>query len=38
MAGGGYVGPGGSPDRADACVWAMSALMRPKAEPKIRAL
>ena len=26
-AGGGYEGPGRSPDRADALVWAMSALM-----------
>ncbi|RYY47834.1 MAG: ATP-binding protein [Sphingomonadales bacterium] len=25
--GGGYQGPGRSPDRADACVWALSALM-----------
>lgn len=24
---GGYAGPGGSPDRADACVWALSELM-----------
>ncbi|MDO7834922.1 terminase family protein [Sphingobium sp. HBC34] len=27
LAGGGYVGPGRSPDRADALVWAMSELM-----------
>ena len=27
LAGGGYEGPGGSPDRADALVWAMSELM-----------
>ena len=27
QAGGGYEGPGRSPDRADACVWALSALM-----------
>lgn len=27
MAGGGYAGPGRSPDRADALVWAVSALM-----------
>ena len=27
IAGGGYVGPGRSPDRADALVWAMSELM-----------
>jgi len=24
--GGGYAGPGKSPDRADACVWALTAL------------
>ena len=38
--GGGYQGPGHSPDRADAMVWAMTALMlRPKrAEPHIRML
>ena len=27
LIGGGYAGPGKSPDRADACVWAMTALM-----------
>lgn len=27
VAGGGYAGPGRSPDRADACVWALSELM-----------
>ncbi len=27
VAGGGYEGPGTSPDRADACVWALWALM-----------
>ena len=27
IAGGGYEGPGRSPDRADACVWALTALM-----------
>ena len=27
QAGGGYDGPGGSPDRADACVWALSELL-----------
>jgi phage terminase large subunit-like protein len=36
--GGGYEGPGRSPDRADAMVWAMSELMRPRAEPRIRRL
>src|SRR3546814_15011668 len=25
--GGGYAGPGRSPDRADACVWARAALL-----------
>ncbi len=25
--GGGYAGPSGSPDRADACVWALAALL-----------
>ena len=36
--GGGYQGPGRSPDRADAMVWAMSELARPRAEPRIRSL
>jgi phage terminase large subunit-like protein len=27
LAGGGYEGPGRSPDRADACVWALTELM-----------
>lgn len=27
IAGGSYEGPGRSPDRADACVWALSELM-----------
>ena len=27
QAGGGYEGPGRSPDRADACVWALTALL-----------
>jgi phage terminase large subunit-like protein len=36
--GGGYQGPGQSPDRADACVWAMTALMTPLAEPRVRSL
>jgi phage terminase large subunit-like protein len=38
MVGGDYVGPGRSPDRADAMVWAMSALMRPRAAPRIKML
>jgi phage terminase large subunit-like protein len=38
--GGGYEGPGRSPDRADAMVWAMTELMLGKArvEPGIRRL
>lgn len=33
----GYQGPGGSPDRADAMVWALWALLlAPKAEPRVR--
>ena len=39
QAGGGYAGPTRSPDRADACVWALSELARPRAAvPRIRAL
>jgi phage terminase large subunit-like protein len=40
QAGGGYEGPGRSPDRADAMVWAMTELMlgRKRAEPRIRML
>jgi phage terminase large subunit-like protein len=38
-AGGGYEGPGRSPDRADAMVWAMSELIEPpRAEPRVRRL
>jgi phage terminase large subunit-like protein len=33
LIGGGYAGPGRSPDRADACVWAMMALMKQRSEP-----
>jgi phage terminase large subunit-like protein len=33
LIGGGYAGPGRSPDRADACVWAMTALMKLRNEP-----
>jgi hypothetical protein len=37
QAGGGYEGPGRSPDRADALVWAMQALMLGKqAAPSVR--
>ncbi|WP_126172185.1 DNA-packaging protein [Altericroceibacterium xinjiangense] len=36
MAAGGYEGPGGSPDRADALVWAMTELMlKPAASPRV---
>ena len=37
---GGYHGPGASPDRADAMVWALTELMlgRPRAEPRVTAL
>ena len=35
-AGGGYAGPGHSPDRADAMVWAMTELMRPLSAPRVR--
>ncbi|TMJ19968.1 MAG: ATP-binding protein [Alphaproteobacteria bacterium] len=37
-AGGGYFGPRDSPDRADAMVWALTELFRPKREPRIRVL
>lgn len=33
-----FFGPGMSPDRADAMVWAMTALMAPAAEPRVRGL
>ena len=40
MAGGGYQGPGRSPDRADALVWALTELMLGKqgAGPRVRGL
>lgn len=40
ISGGGYEGPGRSPDRADALVWAMTELMLGKvgAEPRVRVL
>jgi phage terminase large subunit-like protein len=40
ISGGGYEGPGRSPDRADALVWAMTELMlgRRGAEPRVRQL
>lgn len=37
-AGGDYEGPGSSPDRADAMVWAVTELTKPRAEPRIRIL
>ena len=36
IAGGGYAGPGQSPDRADAMVWGVSELMKESAEPRVR--
>ena len=38
VTGGRYEGPGSSPDRADAMVWAMSALMPRGEGPRVRAL
>lgn len=39
MAGGGYEGPGRSPDRADALVWALTELMLgAKGEPRVRVM
>ena len=39
QAGGAYEGPTRSPDRADACVWAMTELAQPRASvPRVRAL
>jgi phage terminase large subunit-like protein len=40
ISGGGYEGPGRSPDRADACVWAMTELMlgRVGVVPRVRFL
>jgi phage terminase large subunit-like protein len=40
ITGGGYEGPGRSPDRADACVWAVTELMlgRRGVEPRVRGL
>lgn len=37
LAGGGYDGPGGSPDRADAAVWALSELLLgPRSQAQVR--
>jgi phage terminase large subunit-like protein len=40
IGGGGYEGPGASPDRADAMVWALTELMlgRERGEPSVRRL
>jgi phage terminase large subunit-like protein len=39
IAGGGYVGPGTSPDRADALVWALTELLLGSAAvPRLRAV
>jgi len=39
IAGGGYEGPGRSPDRADAMVWALTALSETKSGvPRVRRL
>ena len=39
IAGGGYEGPGRSPDRADAMVWAMTALSETRSGvPRVRRL
>lgn len=39
QAGGGYEGPTRSPDRGDACVWAMHELSQPRTSvPRVRAL
>ena len=39
VTGGAYAGPGRSPDRADAMVWALTLLLlKPRAEPGIRGL
>lgn len=40
LTGGGYAGPGRSPDRADALVWALSELLlgRPAPVPSVRSL
>ena len=36
IAGGGYEGPGESPDRADAMVWGVSELMRERGVVRVR--
>lgn len=36
IAGGGYEGPGTSPDRADAMVWGVGEVMRARSEARVR--
>jgi phage terminase large subunit-like protein len=36
IAGGGYEGPGASPDRADAMVWGVTEVMREVVVPRVR--
>jgi phage terminase large subunit-like protein len=38
IAGGGYAGPGRSPDRADAMVWALAELLAGAGEARVRAM
>jgi phage terminase large subunit-like protein len=38
LIGGDHAGRGPSPDRADACVWAITALMKRGAEPRLKFL
>jgi phage terminase large subunit-like protein len=38
VTGGAYSGPGRSPDRAGAMIYAMTELMAPKSEPRVRQL
>ena len=38
LIGGDYGGPGRSPDRADACVWAITALMKRSTDPRVNFL
>jgi phage terminase large subunit-like protein len=40
VVGGDYQGPGRSPDRADACIWALTELLlgKPRGEPRVRVL
>ena len=38
IAGGGYEGPGGSPDRADAMVWGLAEVMTGRGEARVRGI